>query len=75
VNGEVRAEHDFGISRGLTLQLVEDTGGENPRLHILKEAVYQSNLNQMFVLGRYDPGLFRPVLEAPRVLRVYEVIF
>ena len=27
-------------------------------VHFLSEAVYRSNLNQMFVLGRHDPALF-----------------
>jgi len=74
-NGEVVAERDFDVPHGLTLQLVKTNDAGEHEIQVIKEVVYQSNFNQMFVLGRYDPRLFRPVVEDHPVLRAFELIF
>jgi len=43
---------------GLNLQLMYTEDSRIDRVFLLTEPVYQSNLNQMFLLGNYDRDLF-----------------
>jgi dolichyl-diphosphooligosaccharide--protein glycosyltransferase len=68
-DGVVVEDRDFG-RRGLVLQLLE--APEAPHsLHLLGDAVFRSNFNQMFVLGRYDANLFEPLSTSLPELRAY----
>jgi dolichyl-diphosphooligosaccharide--protein glycosyltransferase len=69
--GAVVEELDHPIEGGLYLQLIEAHDEAPWELHLLKRAVFETNFNQMFVLGRYDPALFRSVHDAFPVARAY----
>lgn len=70
-DGAVVEELEHSIADGLYLQLIEGRDGPPWELHLLKRAVFESNFNQMFALGRYDSALFERVHDAFPVARVY----
>jgi len=73
-DGAVVEERDFPVQRGLYLQLVEADGDAASEIQLLKGFVYKANFNQMFVLGRYDPSLFRRLHDDFPEARAYEWI-
>ena len=58
VSGNIAAKVDYKNDSNLTLQILLDNNRRSYEFQILDESVYQSNFNQMFVLGNYDKNLF-----------------
>jgi dolichyl-diphosphooligosaccharide--protein glycosyltransferase len=56
----------------LTMEIVL-TGGQVAGIYLLDEPAFQSNLNQMFVLGRFDSGLFEEAYNEFPYTRVFRV--
>ncbi len=69
--GEVVLERSHAPGGRLWLQLIETPGDEPEVLHLLEPEVFASNFNQMFVLGRADPALFRPLASDFPTARLY----
>src|SRR5262249_15548750 len=55
--GRVLREKEFTDAGQLTVEIVLDSGTVSG-LYLVDEPAFQSNLNQMFVLGRFDPSRF-----------------
>ena len=63
---------DHSDNAQLTMEIIL-SGGRVAGIYLLDETAFQSNLNQMFVLGRFDRELFEEAyIEFPyaRVFRV-----
>jgi asparagine N-glycosylation enzyme membrane subunit Stt3 len=69
--GAVVEEREYPASPGVVLQLVEGAPGEPSELQILSQGVFETNFNQMFMLGRYDAGRFRRIHDDFPVARAY----
>lgn len=73
-DGRVARERDFGGSDSRrTLQVVLHQGRIGA-VYVLEESAFRSNLNQMYLLGRYDAALFEPSADAFPFLRAYRVL-
>lgn len=57
---------------GYVLEIILDQGKIRTVI-LLTEPGFESNFNQMFILGRYAPDLFQPVYDAFPALRVYRM--
>ena len=69
-NGKVLTERKFGHNQGFTLQLI--VAGKNiVEVQFIDEAVFLSNYNQMFLLGRYREDLFEETYNAFPFSRLY----
>jgi len=73
-SGTVRDERSYAQASAMWLQHIEPEGAGGDELHILKAPVFASNFNQMFVLGRFDPELFRLELDDFPTARLYAVL-
>ena len=73
-DGTVVEQTQYAVASGLYLQLVEGDAGDPWEIQILTKNVYETNFNQMFVLGRYDENLFARVHDEFPVARAYEVV-
>ena len=73
-NGEVLREQKFGNSRGYSLQLRVD-GRQIVEVQLIDEDVFNSNFNQMFLLGRYPKDLFEETYNAFPFSRLYRIKF
>ena len=71
-DGQVLREQKFGHAQGYTLQLLV-AGQRIVEVQLIDEAVFQSNYNQMFLLGRYDGELFEETYNAFRLSRLYRI--
>jgi len=69
--GQVVLERAYPAKRGVILQLLESEPGEPAALQVLNRPVFETNFNQMFVLGRYDAALFRLIHDDAPVARAY----
>ena len=56
-DGKVLREQEFGHAQGYTLQLLV-AGQRIVEVQLIDEVVFQSNYNQMFLLGRYREDLY-----------------
>ena len=71
-NGQVLREQKFGHNQGFTLQLI--VAGKNiVEVQLIDEAVFRSNYNQMFLLGRYRKDLFMEAYNAFPFSRLYRI--
>jgi dolichyl-diphosphooligosaccharide--protein glycosyltransferase len=73
-DGKVMREHEFGHSQGYSLQLLV-AGKQIVEVQLIDEAVFRSNYNQMFLLGRYDGEHFEETYNASPFSRLYRVKF
>ena len=73
-DGQVLREQEFGHSQGYTLQLLV-AGRQIVEVQLIAEAVFQSNFNQMFLLGRYRDDFFEETYNAFPFSRLYRVKF
>ena len=71
-NGQLLREQKFGHAQGFTLQLI--VAGKNiVEVQLIDEAVFSSNYNQMFLLGRYRKDLFEEAYNAFPFSRLYRI--
>ena len=71
-NGQVFREQKFRHNQGFTLQLI--VAGKNiVAVQLIDEAVFSSNYNQMFLLGRYREDLYEEVYNASPFSRLYRM--
>jgi len=73
-DGQVLREQEFGHSRGYSLQLRVE-GRRIVEVQLIDESVFNSNFNQMFLLGRYPKELFEETLNASPFSRLFRVKF
>ena len=73
-DGGVLREQKFGHAQGYTLQLLV-SGQRIVEVQLIEEAVFRSNYNQMFLLGRYDGELFEETYNAFPFSRLFRVKF
>ena len=71
-NGQVLREQKFGHNQGFTLQLIV-AGNNIVEVQLIDEAVFRSNYNQMFLLGRYRKDLFIEAYNAFPFSRLYRI--
>jgi hypothetical protein len=72
--GQVSREQEFGHPQGYTLQLLV-SGQRIVEVQLIDEAVFQSNYNQMFLLGRYREDLYEETYNAFPFSRLFKVKF
>ena len=71
-NGQVFREQKYGHTQGFTLQLI--VAGKNiVEVQLIDEAVFHSNYNQLFLLGRYRKDLFEETYNAFPFSRLYRI--
>ena len=73
-DGKVIREKKFSNSDGFTLQMVV-FGNRIIEVQLIKEAVYNSNYNQMFFLGRFRKNLFDEINNSFPFSRLYKIKF
>ena len=73
-NGQVLREQKFGHKQGSTLQLIV-AGNNIVEVQLIDEAVFNSNYNQMFLLGRFRKDLFEETYNAFPFSRLYRFKF
>jgi dolichyl-diphosphooligosaccharide--protein glycosyltransferase len=73
-DGQVLREQKFRHAQGYTLQVLL-TGQRIMEVQLIEEAVFRSNYNQMFLLGRYDGELFEETYNAFPFSRLFRVKF
>jgi hypothetical protein len=73
-DGKVLREQEFGHAQGYTLQLLV-AGKQIVEVQLIDEVVFQSNYNQMFLLGRYREDLYEETYNAFPFSRLYRVKF
>jgi dolichyl-diphosphooligosaccharide--protein glycosyltransferase len=71
--GQVLEDRSFEPASGMWMQLVSAPDADS-ELHILKPFVFESNFNQMYVLGRHDRRLFREVWNGYPAGRAFELL-
>jgi len=71
-NGQVLRGQEFGHAQGFTLQLLV-AGNNIVEVQLIDEAVFSSNYNQMFLLGRYRKDLFEETYNAFPFSRLYRI--
>jgi len=71
-NGQVFREQKFGHNQGFTVQLIV-AGNKIVEVQLIDEAVFSSNYNQMFLLGRFRQDLFEEVYNAFPFSRLYRI--
>ena len=72
--GQVLREQEFGHVQGHTLQLLV-AGRQIVEVQLIDEAVFRSNFNQMFLLGRFRKDLFEETYNAFPFSRLFRVKF
>lgn len=73
-DGKILREQEFGNLQGYTLQLLV-AGQRIVEVQLIDEAVFRSNYNQMFLLGRYRKDLYEETYNALPFSRLYRVKF
>jgi undecaprenyl-diphosphooligosaccharide---protein glycotransferase len=73
-DGKVLREQEFGHAHGYTLQMLV-SGKQIVEVQLIDEAVFRSNYNQMFLLGRYRKDLYEETYNAFPFSRLYRVKF
>ena len=71
--GRVVRERQYANTSGPTVQVVFEAGNLEA-VYLLDEPAYQSNLNQMFVLGRFDADYFEEIFNDFPYARAFRVI-
>jgi dolichyl-diphosphooligosaccharide--protein glycosyltransferase len=73
-DGEVVSERAYDPAGDLTAQRLGDAVEGSFPMAFADELVYRSNLNQLFLLGRYDASAYEEVFDAFPVARAYRVL-
>jgi dolichyl-diphosphooligosaccharide--protein glycosyltransferase len=73
-DGKVLREQKFGHAQGYTLQLLV-SGKQIVEVQLIDEAVFRSNYNQMFLLGRYRKDLYEETYNAFPYSRLFRYKF
>ncbi len=73
-DGKVLREQEFGNTQGNTLQLLV-AGQQIVEVQLIDEVVFQSNYNQMFLLGRFRKDLYEETYNAFPFSRLFKVKF
>ena len=71
-NGYIKRRIRYPNNHGKYLQILTKEG-KLLTAQIINERVYQSNFNQMYLLGQYDPNLFDEVYNSFPWTRVFHV--
>ena len=71
--GRVLREREYTEAAQLTVEIVLDSGVVQA-VYLLDEPAFESNLNQMFVLGRFDPTRFEEVFNDFPYARAFRVL-
>jgi len=72
-DGRVLREHEFTETAGLTVEIVFQ-GSSMRGVYLLDEPAFASNLNQMFMLGRFDSTRFEEAFDDFPYARVFRVL-
>jgi dolichyl-diphosphooligosaccharide--protein glycosyltransferase len=72
-DGRVLREREFKATSGLTVEIVFQ-GSSLKGVYLLDEPAFASNLNQMFMLGRFDATLFEEAFDDFPYVRVFRVL-
>jgi len=73
-NGHVTKDRTFQNEEGIYLEIMFQDKRFAGAL-IMNKEIFQSNFNQMFVLGRFDFGKFRQVYNEAPYVRVFKVMY
>jgi hypothetical protein len=73
-DGQVLREQSFGHAQGYTLQLLV-AGQQIVEVQLIDEEVFNSNYNQMFLLGLYRKDLYEEIYNAFPFSRLFKVKF
>lgn len=73
-NGQVLREQKFEHAQGYSLQLLV-AGNKIVEVQLIDEVVFQSNYNQMFLLGKYRKDLYEETYNAFPFSRLFKVKF
>ena len=73
-DGQVLREQEFGHAQGYTLQMLV-SGQRIVEVQLIDEVVFQSNYNQMFLLGRFRKDLYEETYNAFPLSRLFKVKF
>jgi hypothetical protein len=71
--GRVLRQQEYADSAQLNLEIVFESGAVKA-VYLLDERAFESNLNQMFVLGRFDATRFEEVRNDAPYARAFRVI-
>jgi dolichyl-diphosphooligosaccharide--protein glycosyltransferase len=71
--GRVVRQRDYSDSAELTVEIVMDSGAVKG-VYVLDAPAFESNLNQMYFLGRFDPALFEEAFNDFPYARVFRVL-
>lgn len=71
--GSVLRVKEYPGAAQLTVEIILDAGVVKA-VYLLDEAAFESNLNQMFVLGRFDPSRFEETFADFPYARVFRVV-
>ncbi len=71
-NGYTVREHNYPYNSKLYFLLYNTKFGVIP--YLVTEDVYNSNINQMFIMGRYDKTKFKEILNDYPAARAFEVL-
>lgn len=67
-------ESVYATGGNLSLILLPQRSGESDsQAYLVPEAVYQSNFNQLFFLGRFDPSMLEEIHRDLPVMRAYRI--
>ena len=66
-------ERDYAGPAGLTVEIVMEKGAVGA-VYLLDEAAFESNLNQMYFLGRFDPAQFEEAFNDFPYARAFRVL-
>jgi dolichyl-diphosphooligosaccharide--protein glycosyltransferase len=73
-DGFVEREIDYPHDTKRVLQLIEPGSGGFREAHFLPDAVFRSNFNQIYLLGRFDPAAFQEVHNDFPVARAFRLL-
>jgi dolichyl-diphosphooligosaccharide--protein glycosyltransferase len=73
-DGSVEREIDYPYQITRVLQLIEPEWGGYREAHFLRDVVFRSNFNQMYLLGRFDPATFQEVHNDFPVARAFRLL-
>jgi hypothetical protein len=73
-DGEVVEERSHNEKAAVSFESLEGSDADTLTGLLVREPVYRSNFNQMFVLGRIDPELFSERLNAFPEARLFEFV-
>ena len=68
-------EKEYPHRANLTFQVLMDKNKRSYEYQLIDESVYQSNFNQMYMLGRYDHELFEEVYNVYPLTRMFKFKF